>query len=350
MNNSKKMKKETAAAQKEYTPKVPKKRTRSRNVNTGLGHLHENRDGERLGWQETFDAALDINALISKEFDILKINKAGYENLGKKPEELLGKKCYKVVHGLDSPIQGCPCALTLKTKVAAQGEIQDHGRNYIVTASPILDEKNEIVAFAHTIKDITDRVKAEEALKEAYEKMEMKVKERTADLMAANTRLVREVKERRQVEKALRKTERGLLRQKSELAQKNIALQEIIAQIGMEKEKLREEIRVNIETVMFPILEKMKINNANTEFAGLIRHHLEYLASGFGIKISQGSQKLTPREMEICGMVKGALTNKDIARLLNISVQTVEWHRKRIRQKLGLANQGVNLNTYLHEL
>ncbi|OGD21029.1 MAG: hypothetical protein A2W03_10100 [Candidatus Aminicenantes bacterium RBG_16_63_16] len=323
-------------------PALDKKKRRSQYVKARLGQL--------LGWQETFDAALDINALISKDFDILKINRAGYENLGKKPEELLGKKCYQVVHGLDSPIQGCPCTMTLKTKSAGQGEIRDHGRNYIVTASPILDEKNEIVAFAHTIKDITDRVQAEAALKDAYDKMEMKVEARTADLMTANTQLRREVKERRQAEKALRKTERGLHKQKSELAQKNIALREIIAQIGLEKQRLKEEIRVNIETLVFPILERMKKDQDSTEYVRLLRHHLEYLASSYGIKISEGSQKLTPKEMEICGMVKAALTNKDIATLLNVSSQTVEWHRKRIRQKLGLANRGINLSAYLRDL
>lgn len=334
---------------KKQVSSAGKKKRTIQNVKTRLGHLLEDGGKDSLGWQETFDAALDINTLISKDFEILRINKAGCENLGRKPEELLGKKCYEVVHGLDAPIEGCPCARTLKTKTAGQGEIQDHGRNYIVTASPVVDEKKEIVAFAHTIKDITDRVLAEEALKDACEKMEMRVKERTADLMSTNTRLRREIKERKQVEKALRRTEEGLLRQKSELAKKNIALQEIIAQIGMEKDKLRNEIRANIEKFIFPILEKMNQDNVDAGYTGLIRHHLEYLASSFGIKISQGSQKLTPRETEICGMVRAALSNKDIATLLNISVQTVEWHRKRIRQKLGLANQGINLSSYLHE-
>ncbi len=329
---------------------VDKKKKRSQNVIANLGPLLDNRERMSLGWQETFDSALDIFALISKDFDILKINKAGYENLGRKPEELLGKKCYKVVHGLASPIQGCPCAMTLKTKSAGQGEICDHGRNYIVTASPILDETKDIVAFAHTIKDITDRVRAEEALKDAYDKMEMKVKARTADLTTANTQLIREVKERGQAEEALRKTERGLHKQKTELAHKNIALREIIAQIGSEKQKLKEEIRANIETMVFPILERMKKDQASIEYVGLLRHHLEYLASSYGIKISGVNQKLTPREMEICGMVKAALTNKNIATLFNISIQTVEWHRKRIRQKLGLANQGINLSAYLRDL
>ena len=62
-----------------------------------------------IGWQGTFDASLDIFALISEDFEMLKVNKAAYEALGKTSDELIGKKCYEVVHGLNSPIDGCFC-------------------------------------------------------------------------------------------------------------------------------------------------------------------------------------------------------------------------------------------------
>ncbi len=267
------------------------------------------------GWQETFDAALDIIALISADFEILKINKAGYGNIGKKPEELIGKKCYEVVHGLSSPIEGCPCAEALKTRTSGKGEIRDHGRVYMTTASPILDKNDEIIAFAHTAKDITEQKNAEELLQNANKDLERKVRERTADL-----------------------------------DRKNIALQEIIAQIEIEKKRLKEDIRANIERVVFPILEKMKKEKESKNYVTLLMHHLKDLTSSYGISIENGSTKLTPREIEICNMVKAALTNKEIANLLNISSQTVEWHRKKIRQKLGLVKIGMNLNTYLQEL
>lgn len=267
------------------------------------------------GWQETFDASLDIFALISKDFEILKINKAGYRNLGKKAEELIGKKCYEVVHGLNSPIEGCPCAETLKSRTGRSGEIRDHGRVYMATASPILDENNGIIAFAHTVKDVTEQKKAEKELQDARRILEDKVKERTADL-----------------------------------DRKNIALQEIIAQIEIEKNRMKEDIKTNIEEVVFPILEKMKEGKNCENHVSVLMHHLKDLASSYGITIANGNSKLTSREIEICNMVKAALTNKEIAKILNISKQTVEWHRKKIRKKLRIVNNGVNLSSYLHKL
>ena len=268
-----------------------------------------------LGWQETFDAALDIIALISSEFEILKLNKAGYENIGKQLEELVGKKCYQVVHGLDSPIEGCPCATALETRMSGNGEIRDHGRVYMTTASPIFDKNHEIVAFAHTVKDITEHKKAEELLQNAHKDLERKVKERTADL-----------------------------------DRKNIALQEVIAQIEIEKKKLKDDIKINIERVIFPILEKMKKEKNSRTYAHILATLMKDFASSYGISLTNGSAKLTPREIEICNMIKSALSTKEIAGVLSVSIQTVEWHRKKIRQKLGIANSRINLISYLNEI
>ena len=135
-----------------------------------LRSLLERESTSAREWQELFDTSMDVIALISPDFEILRINRAGYESIGKKREELVGKKCYEVVHGLHSPIDGCPCQDLIRTKRAGVGEITQGGRYYIATASPILDKNDELIAFTHTIKDITERKQAEEVLKESEEK------------------------------------------------------------------------------------------------------------------------------------------------------------------------------------
>lgn len=54
-----------------------------------------------------------------------------------------------------------------------------------------------------TIRDITARKVAEEALKQSFKALEKPVEERTADLVAMNDQLAREVGERKHIEKSL---------------------------------------------------------------------------------------------------------------------------------------------------
>ena len=52
----------------------------------------------------------------------------------------------------------------------------------------------------------------------------------------------------------------------------------------------------------------------------------------------QRQYKITPREWEIMVLIKQQLTNQDISEALNLSIYTVETHRKNIMKKLDLRN------------
>lgn len=154
----------------------------------------------------------------------------------------------------------------------------------------------------------------------------------------------------KRAELELAESKSKLRKQKSALEQKNIALREIIAQIELEKQKIRNDIESNVKIVINPILEKIKIGKPSLKIVNLLQHHLERLASSYGIKMTKKGLNLTPREIEVCNMVKGGLTSKDISNLLNISYQTVDRHRKNIRHKLGISNKRINLTSFLREL
>jgi PAS domain S-box-containing protein len=307
------------------------------------------KDKSCIGWQETFDAALDIFALISNDFKILKINQTGCKNLGMKREELIGRKCFQVVHGLDSPIEGCPCKKALETGDGANGEIFDHGRYYLTTASPILDKYNKVYAFAHTVKDITEQKKAEEKIKNAYNALEQIVEKRTAELIIANRNLKREIEEHKKSEKALISSESELKKKKIALENKNMVLGEIIAQIEIEKSKIKEEISLNVERIIYPLLDRLHSENGATTYIKLIRNNLENLTSSYGKNITKMSYKLTPREIELCNMIKSGLSSKDISKVSNISIKTVDKHRRNIRKKLDITKRKINLTSLLRE-
>jgi len=106
----------------------------------------------------------------------------------------------------------------------------------------------------------------------------------------------------------------------------------------------------NVEKIIFPVLDKMKVNNDNVEYINLIQTLVENLTSSYGKEITKVNFNLTPREIEICNLIKEGLTNKEIANLLNISNRTIENHRKHIRRKLNIKNKNVNLTSYLKKL
>ena len=121
-----------------------------------------------LELEALFNVGLDVMMLISPDFEIVRINPTGCKILGKKEEYFIGKICYKVMHGMDHPIDGCPCK-KIKLGEAGVGEITQSGMHFIATASPIINDNNEITGFAHTIKNITERKKAEIEIKKINE-------------------------------------------------------------------------------------------------------------------------------------------------------------------------------------
>jgi PAS domain S-box-containing protein len=162
----------------------------------------------------------------------------------------------------------------------------------------------------------------------------------------------RDITERKKAEIALQESERELKKQASELEKKNIALREIMEQIGIEKKQIKDDVVANINEVLLPVLQKMK--NSDPEMAikyvELLERSLLDLTSSFGYKISDPLLKLTPREIEISNMIKTGFTTKEIANYLNVSPFTIESHRSNLRKKLHLDNEKINLTTYLHSL
>jgi DNA-binding CsgD family transcriptional regulator len=59
---------------------------------------------------------------------------------------------------------------------------------------------------------------------------------------------------------------------------------------------------------------------------------------GAGSRPSPGRPPLTPRERIVMAHIVGGASNKEVARALNISPRTVEFHRANILHKLGARN------------
>ena len=156
--------------------------------------------------------------------------------------------------------------------------------------------------------------------------------------------------ERKKVRIRLKEHELELEKQKLVLAQKNIAFRELIAHIEMEQRRIHDDIEANVNVLIFPILKKLKLKNGDDKNIDVVQNILKNLTSSFGTRITEKRLNLTPKEIEICNMVKETLSNKEISHLLNISSMTVVKHRHNIRRKLGISNRSINLTSFLREI
>jgi PAS domain S-box-containing protein len=138
--------------------------------------------------------------------------------------------------------------------------------------------------------------------------------------------------------------------QQKVLEEKSAALRALVDLVEQDKKEIKERVAANVEQVLMPALEKIRVNNGQDVYAEQLRRALADLTSDFGRKLEVSRKKLTPREVEVCNLVKNGLDSKEVARALNIAVHTVEKHRRMARNKLGLANKGTNLRTYLNSL
>ena len=162
----------------------------------------------------------------------------------------------------------------------------------------------------------------------------------------------RDITQRKLIEQELQATNDKLAREEQVLEEKNSALREILRQIGDEKEQIKLQIQSNVDRLIVPVLQSLYERADVTEksYLHFLESCLNDITSPFVNRLEKLYTKLSPREIEICRMIKNGFSSKDIAGTLNISLLTVHKFRQQIRSKLGVNNQQVNLVNHLNSL
>jgi len=194
------------------------------------------------------------------------------------------------------------------------------------------------------IRDLTERIEAEAALKKAQSELEQTVQERTHKLNNA-------LKLIQQSEKELAQRKRALEKLNRELMETNQALSILARNIDQDKKIFEKRIYEITSTHILPIVNELQSDKrcqkrlADLE---LLKTYLKDLAPGSKTDAHEIVVCLSSQEMRVAAMIKRGLTSQEIAQMLHISLHTVKSHRKNIRKKLKLQNANVNLASYLN--
>ncbi len=187
----------------------------------------------------------------------------------------------------------------------------------------LFDHDGQPDGICGILKDITVRKLMEEELKEHRKNLEALVWEQTQEL-----------------------------RMKSEAVEElNVALRVLLRQVQEDKETLEQRFVANVNKLVLPYLKKInksRLDKQQSSYLDIMEANLNEIMSPLLHNLQQIN--LTPRETQVANLVKEGKTTKEIAQIVGVATDAVNSYRNSIRQKLGLNNKKVNLQSYLESL
>ncbi len=126
-----------------------------------------------------FDNFQDGISVLDKDMNIIKVN-AWMEKVFQESMPLVGEKCFKAYHKLDSVCPDCPLITTLQTGLPSRGvvSIPCFGAEWVeISSSALKDNNGNITGAIEHVKDITKRKKTEQELERLNKQLEVAVHE-----------------------------------------------------------------------------------------------------------------------------------------------------------------------------
>jgi DNA-binding CsgD family transcriptional regulator len=130
------------------------------------------------------------------------------------------------------------------------------------------------------------------------------------------------------------------------LMKKNEMLGEVTNKlIEVEKQAVKEETKTALQRIAKDI-EKSTQEKIWEEFE--IR--FKQVHSEFYERLNRNYPDLSPNEQRLCAFLRLNLSSKEIAALTNKNTRSVEMARFRLRKKLGISSQDINLISFISSI
>jgi PAS domain S-box-containing protein len=168
--------------------------------------LYKDLDSARREWEEIFQAIGHPAVILDPEHRILAANRATLQAAGSAEHEVLGKKCYEVLHAAKEPPHGCPLADMLRSgrTETVEMQIEAFDGTFLVSCTPVLDEQGQLQQVIHIATEITELKRVERRLEESRAQLERRNQALTI-LNEVTTTVSRSFSERHALEDVLRK-------------------------------------------------------------------------------------------------------------------------------------------------
>jgi len=194
-----------------------------------------------------------------------------------------------------------------------------------MNSKAIFDSRGSYLGQRCSIRDITRLKSALGHIREITENQvwEMKAKQRYRDEIAS--------KDRELVSSIIR------------IAQKNEIVSYLRKNLSVIRTTLPPPIQQRVTVMLQKIDEHQRLQLFNWEE---FKFHFEKVHQGFFSKLKGKYPALTVKDQRMCAYIHLGLSTKELAGLLNITAESAEIGRIRLRKKLGLT-RAQNLNSFL---
>ena len=302
-----------------------------------------------------FEGTQDAIAVVSSSAEILLTNEATSVLSGYNKDELMEMSILEMINKTEQELfmQLAERILSGEYIINELNIIRKHKVEMITEVRGTKIMIREKPCLHLVFRDISERKRARERLKNYQDHLEMMVEQRTAELKTINARLEQEIVEGKKKEKYLRLRESELNHQSSHLEEVNTALKVLLKQRENDRNELEEAVLANVKELVIPYIERVKkgqLSNNQKSYLNILESNLNNIISPFIKKLSSSLFTLSPMEIKVANYIKEGMTTDEIAELLYVSTNTVLTHRYHLRTKLGLKNKKINMRTYLKSL